>query len=46
MLSINGNSFDATSDGERFLFVLPGPEARPAPYSLILNWERLLEQEP
>jgi Tol biopolymer transport system component len=46
MLSINGNSFDATSDGERFLFVLPVPEARPTPYALILNWERLLEQEP
>ena len=46
MLSINGNTFDVTPDGERFLFVLPVPDARPTPYSLILNWERLLEQEP
>ena len=46
MLSIAGNSFDVTPDGERFLFVLPVPDARPTPYTLILNWERLLEQEP
>jgi Tol biopolymer transport system component len=46
MLSINGNGFDVTPDGERFLFVLPVPDARPTPYTLILEWERLLEQEP
>jgi Tol biopolymer transport system component len=45
-LSINGSTFDVTPDGERFLFVLPVPDARPTPYSLILNWERLLEQVP
>ncbi len=44
--SINGSSFDVTPDGNRFLFVLPVPDARPTPYRLILNWERLLEQEP
>ena len=46
LVSIAGNSFDVTPDGERFLFVLPVPDVRPTPYSLILNWERLLEQEP
>ncbi|MBK9376628.1 MAG: PD40 domain-containing protein [Holophagales bacterium] len=45
-LSINGNTFDVTPDGERLLFVLPVPNARPTPYTLILNWERFLEQEP
>ena len=45
-LSINGNTFDATPDGERFLFVLPVPNARPTPFTLILNWQQLLEQEP
>lgn len=46
MPSINGNSFDVSPDGERFLFVLPVPDARPTPYTRLLNWERLLEQEP
>ncbi|MFN7988545.1 MAG: protein kinase [Thermoanaerobaculia bacterium] len=45
MLSIAGNTFDVTADGNRFLFVLPVPDARPTPYTLILGWERLLEQE-
>lgn len=39
-LSINGNTFDVSPDGERILFVLPVPDARPTPYSLILKWER------
>jgi Tol biopolymer transport system component len=45
LVSIAGSSFDVSPDGERFLFVLPVPDARPTPYTLILEWERLLEQE-
>jgi Tol biopolymer transport system component len=45
MLSIAGSTFDVTADGNRFLFVLPIPDVRPTPYTLILEWERLLEQE-
>jgi Tol biopolymer transport system component len=40
--SISGPSFDVTPDGERFLFLVPVRGARPTPYTLILNWEKLV----
>ena len=43
--SIAGEYFDVSPDGERILALLPVENARPTPYTLILNWERLLEQD-
>jgi Tol biopolymer transport system component len=42
-ISIHGNSFSVSADGERVLALLPLAGARPVPYTLILHWERLLE---
>lgn len=33
-LSINGSTFDVSPDGERLLFVLPVPNARPTTHAL------------
>jgi len=41
--SVHGESWDIAADGERILAQLPVEHARPEPYTLILNWERLLE---
>ena len=43
--SVHGESFDVSADGERILAQLPVENAPPVPYTLILNWERLLENK-
>ena len=43
--SIAGEYFDVSPDGERILALLPVEHTRPTPYTLVLNWERLVEQD-
>jgi Tol biopolymer transport system component len=42
-VSVSGSSFDVAPDGERILALVPAERPRPTPYTLVLNWERLLE---
>jgi serine/threonine protein kinase len=41
--SYNGQ-YDVTSDGQRFIFLKPREETALIPITVVLNWEKLLEQ--